>query len=215
MMLFNAVLPEFFIKPSAPVLDGERIQLRIPQKKDWINWHYVREHSRSFLSPWEPGWTEDRLSEEYYYSTLLRNYKKQRRGEGSYFFIILKETNSLIGGINIIHIARGMMQSAFLGYWIGEGYHNNGFMTEAVDLILPYAFEHMGLHRIQAACMPDNLPSCKVLKKTGFREEGIARKLVKINNRWQDHIIYALTQEEWSVGSRRTIPAGQFLRIDT
>jgi ribosomal-protein-alanine N-acetyltransferase len=65
-------------------------------------------------------------------------------------------------------------------------------MTEALYVLFPFAFDRLGLHRIEAACLPHNLASRGLLQKVGFREEGHARQYLRINGSWQDHVLYAL-----------------------
>lgn len=211
-MLFN---PDLWLKPSHKPLESERLFLRLPLPSDWVPWFYLRERSRPFLEPWEPRWPSEKLTKNDYYRRLSNYYKKQRLGMGVYHHIILKETNELVGGLNLLHIMRGALQCASLGYWVGQEFHSNGFMTEAIQTVLPHAYETMGLHRVQAAVIPINEPSVKVLRKCHFVEEGTARKYVKINGRWQDHKIFSLAREEWMDASDMPVVAGKLFQIDT
>ena len=69
-------------------------------------------------------------------------------------------------------------------------------MTEAVGCVLDYAFDTLKLHRVEAACLPSNEASRRLLQKCGFREEGLARQYLKINGRWCDHVTYGILQSD-------------------
>ena len=94
-------------------------------------------------------------------------------------------------------IAPAPFESAYLGYSVSERHNGRGYATEAVRQVLAVAFEELGLHRVQAAVMPINLASIRVLEKAGFREEGLALRYLQINGVWEDHKLFALTAEEW------------------
>ena len=104
----------------------------------------------------------------------------------------LPPPGDLVGGLTLSNVRRGVAQSCSVGYWIGATYANAGYMTEAVRAVIPFAFDQLGLHRLEAACLPPNAASLKLLEKTGFKREGIARRYLKINGVWQDHVLYAL-----------------------
>jgi ribosomal-protein-alanine N-acetyltransferase len=89
-----------------------------------------------------------------------------------------------------------MTQTATIGYWMGERFANRGHMSAAVSALSPFAFTALRLHRLEAACLPHNRASMRLLEKVGFRREGLARGLVCINGRWQDHIVFALLSED-------------------
>ena len=85
-----------------------------------------------------------------------------------------------------------MTQSCTLGYWVGAKYAKQGYMTAAVRAVIPFVFDSLELHRLEAACLPSNTASIKLLEKTGFKREGLARRYLRINGVWQDHLLYAL-----------------------
>src|SRR5947208_1195250 len=100
------------------------------------------------------------------------------------------------GEINLSSIKRGPFQNAYVGYWIDEALAGNGYMPEAVVVLLRFAFEELGLHRVQIAIIPRNRPSRRVVEKLELREEGIAERYLEINGTWEDHVRYAITAEE-------------------
>jgi ribosomal-protein-alanine N-acetyltransferase len=179
----------------ALVLQGNRLTLRPPMAEDWNEWSSLRGDSRAFLTPWEALWHPDALSDAVYTRRLRRAHADWREDEGYSFHIFAK--NKLVGGIGLTQIRRGIAQSGLLGYWIGERYARQGYMTEAVALVLDMAFDKLGLHRVEASCIPDNIASRKLLSNLGFREEGFAHSYLKIAGEWADHILFGITEDEW------------------
>ena len=99
-------------------------------------------------------------------------------------------------GLALANIRRGVAQAGSLGYWIGAPFIQRGYMTAAVRALVPAAFDVLRLHRVEAACIPTNLASVRLLEKTGFRREGYARSYLCINGTWQDHLLYARLQND-------------------
>jgi ribosomal-protein-alanine N-acetyltransferase len=165
--------------------------LRTPQMGDFPQWAGLREQSRAFLTPWEPIWPSDDLTRPAF-RQRLRRYAEDLRADQAYpFFLFRSDDNALVGGLALANIRRGVAQAASLGYWVGEPYVRQGFMTRAVKALVPAAFDLLRLHRIEAACIPTNIASVKLLEKTGFHREGYARQYLCINGIWQDHLLYA------------------------
>ena len=98
----------------------------------------------------------------------------------------------LIGTIGLYQVIRGPRQSALLGYSLDQEHNGKGYMTQAANLVVNYAFDILKLHRIEAGVMPHNIGSIRVLEKAGFHKEGVARKSVEINGRWEDHQMLAI-----------------------
>lgn len=182
---------------TTPRLNGARIYLRAPHADDWREWAELRAMSRAFLQPWEPTWPDDGLTRDHYRRRLRQQMREWRAGEAYSFFMFLRERRHLVGGITLGNIRRGVAQSASIGYWMGEPYAGKGYMKEAVCALLPFVFEELRLHRLEAACLPSNEPSKGVLRAIGFREEGIARQYLRINGVWHDHLLFALVRNDW------------------
>lgn len=128
-----------------------------------------------------------------YQTRLIQRWKQNAEQDSEYQFGIFRnEDHALLGTINLFQVQRGPLQSAFIGYFLDKTQNGKGYMTEAVHLIVDYAFSLLHLHRIEAGVMPHNIGSIRVLEKAGFQKEGLARKNVKINNRWEDHITLAI-----------------------
>lgn len=193
--------PLSFLRPVGaevlPSIVGERVRLRTPTLSDHAEWARLRGESRAFLSPWEPTWPADDLLRSAYRRRLKR-YIREIRADAAYpFFIFLLDTGVLVGGLTFSNVRRGVAQATSLGYWMGERFAGQGLMTDAVRAAVPFAFEALRLHRIEAACLPHNAASIRLLEKVGFRREGYARKFLCIDGAWQDHVLYALVREDW------------------
>jgi len=183
-----------------PVIKGDNVYLRYPRVTDFLAWARLRHESRAFLSPWEPQWTTDELTKGAF-RRRLKKYQRESRLDSAYaFFVFRTEDNSLLGGCTLSNVRRGVTQCCALGYWIGERFARQGYMFDAVKSLIPFIFRTLGLHRIEAACLPSNEPSKSLLKKAGFREEGLARRYLQINGEWQDHVLFALLAEEARLG---------------
>ena len=118
------------------------------------------------------------------------------RDEGFAFLIFDSTSDELLGGLTLGGIRRGVAQAATLGYWMGAPHAGKGRMTRAVAAVTRFGFDTLRLHRIEAACIPDNAPSIALLERNGFRREGFARAYLKINDAWRDHILLALLEGE-------------------
>jgi [ribosomal protein S5]-alanine N-acetyltransferase len=183
--------------PPAPArLSGERVYLRLPEDRDWRPWAELREISREFLLPWEPSWPHDALTREAYRRRLRRYGIDWREDAGYSFFIFQHAGNELIGGVTLGNVRRGVAQTGTLGYWVGRPYARQGYMSESLGMVLAFAYQVLHLHRLEAACLPNNVASQGVLKKLGFRQEGFAEKYLRINGAWCDHLLYALLAAE-------------------
>ena len=172
-----------------PVLKGSSVYLRYPKPGDFSQWSEVRGTSKDFLSPWEPAWAADELTRAAF-RRRLRRYDSEIRNDMAYpFFVFRNADQVLVGGCTLSNLRRGVCQSASLGYWIGESYARQGYTLAAVNIIAPFVFETLGLHRLEAACIPENEPSSRLLRKLGFQEEGRARGYLQIGGEWRDHLV--------------------------
>jgi ribosomal-protein-alanine N-acetyltransferase len=181
-------------------IEGRRTYLRPPRLRDWRPWVALRGESRTFLTPWEPTWPEDALSRAAYLRRLRRQIYEWRQDEGYGFLIFERESRQLIGGIGFSNVRRGVAQSASIGYWIGERFARRGLMTDATAATLAFGFNQLGLHRIEAACLPHNEASQRLLTRLGFTREGHARAYLKIDGDWRDHLLFGLVDTEFHGG---------------
>ena len=179
------------LSEQLPAIVGDSVMLRAPQMADHAEWAALREASREFLTPWEPTWPPDDLTRASF-RRRIRRYAEDQRSDLAYpLFLFRKSDNVLLGGLTLANIRRGCAQAGNLGYWMGAAYSRQGYMPAAVKLVIPFAFDTLRLHRVEAACIPANLASIRLLEKTGFRREGFAREYLCIDGAWQDHLLYA------------------------
>jgi ribosomal-protein-alanine N-acetyltransferase len=179
-----------------PVIEGRNVYLRYPRPADYHAWAALRGESREFLSKWEPVWAEDELTRGAFRRRIKR-YQKETRLDSAYvFFVFRKSDDRLMGGCTLSNVRRGVTQCCALGYWIGARFARQGFMHDALAALVPFVFKTLGMHRIEAACVPENAPSRNLLAKLGFREEGLAKKYLLINGVWADHVLFGLLEDE-------------------
>jgi len=183
-----------------PVIRGHNVYLRYPRVADYLSWSHLRQESREFLTPWEPLWASDELTKGAFRRRIKR-YQKEIRQDSAYaFFVFRSADNMLMGGCTLSNVRRGVTQCCALGYWIGERFARQGYMFDAVQALIPFIFSTLGLHRIEAACLPSNEASKNLLTKAGFREEGTALRYLQINGEWRDHLLFALLEDEARLG---------------
>jgi ribosomal-protein-alanine N-acetyltransferase len=188
----------------------ERLVLRPPRTNDVPEIRRALRVNAAHLRPWSvaPGPGEDPASLASVSRALLQHRREWKRGQT--FVLIITPRNDdrlIIGRIALGGVLRGAFQNAYLGYWIDQQHQGRGLMTEAVQATTSFAFGALGLHRVQAAVMPHNDPSLRVLEKVGYRREGIAERYLCIAGRWEDHVLFAVTAEEWA--ARRIDRAAQ------
>src|SRR5258705_3412991 len=155
-----------------PAITGEGVVLRAPQMSDYAEWAALREGSRDFLTPWEPTWPTDDLTRASFRRRIKRYSEDQRSDLAYAFFIFRKQDNVLVGGLTLANIRRGCAQAGSLGYWMGEAYARPGHMTAAVNAVIPFAFGTMQLHPIEAACIPANVGSVRLVGEHGLKARG-------------------------------------------
>jgi len=176
---------------APPDIDGAGVYLRAPQMADFSEWAALREQSRAFLAPWEPEWPADDLTRGAF-RNRLRRYASEAQEDSGYSFLIFRAGDQvLLGGVTLSNVRRGVAQSANLGYWIGARHARRGYMSAAVAALVPFAHGQLRLRRVEAACLPENAVSVRLLEKLGFKREGYARQYLCIAGKWQDHLLYA------------------------
>ena len=168
---------------------GVKVYLRYLQAKDSAEFIALNNASRKF----HHGLVNPPLDEEGFKKFLARNDSETNES----FVICDNSDNKIVGSITLSQIFLGNFCNAYLGYFIGEKFGGQGFMTEAIELILRYAFKNLKLHRIEANVQPVNLASIAVLRKNGFTKEGFSRRYLKIGKKWRDHERWAIIKEDW------------------
>ncbi len=181
---------------SATFVRGEGVYLRPPEMSDFDQWAALRHLSRIFLTPWEPTWPADDLTRASF-RRRLRRHATEIENDDAYPFLIFRDCDdALLGGLTFGQVKRGVAQAATLGYWMGQPFAGQGWMSRAVRASTSFAFASLRLHRIEAACLPDNEPSIRLLARTNFKHEGLARAYLRINGIWQDHLLFALLESD-------------------
>jgi [ribosomal protein S5]-alanine N-acetyltransferase len=171
------------------MIEGERVFLRPPMKEDQDEYLGVNLRSASF----NQGLASPPTQPEEFDAFLNRC-----RGDADVCFFVCRRTDgAILGTINLSQIFRGGFQSAYLGYQIGAEFAGQGYMTEAIELALHYAFAELKLHRLEANIQPGNVASIALVKRAGFVQEGYSRKYLKICGRWRDHERWAILVDDW------------------
>jgi ribosomal-protein-alanine N-acetyltransferase len=186
--------------PDQPELSGPEHLLRLPHNSDYKQWYRLRSESRSFLQPWEPTWRADELTEASYRARVMRSTQECSAGLAIPMLLFRADDMVLLGGLTIGYIRRGAAQSCMIGYWMGEKHAGKGHMLAALRVAIPYVYGGLQLHRIEAACIPDNWKSIRLLEKAGFEREGLLRKYLKINGEWHDHMMFSRLPEDGEFG---------------
>ncbi len=187
MALLDWIAPESGLR-----VEGEGVLLRPPRANDYAEWRDLRAESRAFLQPWEPTWPADDLSRAAFRRRLLAYARDREAGVAYPFFVFRAADEALTGGITLSNIRRGVAQMGSVGYWCGKPFTRQGLTLSAVRAMSGFAFRTLGLHRLEAACIPDNAPSRRLLRQAGFAEEGFAPAYLKINGGWRDHVLFGL-----------------------
>jgi len=180
----------------------ERLVLRPPRTTDVPAMRTALRKNAAHLRPWSvaqaPG--EDPASLTSVSRAVLRHRREWKAGQAYVLLVAPREHDgAVIGRVALGGVLRGAFQNAYLGYWIDEERQRRGLMTEAVRAATSFAFASAALHRVQAAVMPGNVGSLRVLEKAGYRREGFAERYLCIAGAWEDHVIFAATAEEWRV----------------
>lgn len=177
----------------------ERLTLRMADAGDIPAILRYFNDNRAFLEPWEPRKNERFYTDEFWNEQVRRNQEQYQAGTALRLFIFTRdEPGEVIGTVNFTEIVRLAFQACYLGYSLCESHEGQGYMREALRGAIPYVFGQLRLHRIMANYVPHNRRSGAVLKALGFTVEGFARDYLRINGRWEDHVLTSLTNTEWT-----------------
>ena len=172
-------------------LETARMTLRPPVHGDYTAWSALRHDSQEFLDPWEPTWAMDHLSRKAFTNRVYWAQRSIASGTAVPLFLIRRSDDALLGAITLDNIRRGPAQAGTTGYWIGQAYARQGYMKEAIEAVVHYAFRTLDISRIEAGCLPENTPSRRLLEQCGYKYEGVAQSYLQINGRWRNHVLYA------------------------
>ena len=187
MALLDWIAPESGLR-----IEGQGVVLRPPRGSDFEAWRELRTRSRAFLQPWEPTWPADDLSRAAFRRRLMAYARDRDAGIAYPLFVFRASDEALTGGITLSSIRRGVAQMGSVGYWCGRPFARQGLTLAAVRALSEFAFRTLALHRLEAACIPENDASRRLLAQAGFAEEGFARAYLKINGEWRDHVLFGL-----------------------
>lgn len=166
-----------------------RVYLRAPERSDRVEFTSLMQRSQAFHSPWATAPTDDERFAAY--------LADARRPDFEAMLVCRRADEAIVGFFNLSQIVRRRLQSAYLGYAVGEPFAGQGYMREAIELVLQHAFSEIRLHRIEANIQPGNASSLALARGAGFRREGFSPRYLKIGGRWRDHERWAILVDEW------------------
>jgi ribosomal-protein-alanine N-acetyltransferase len=176
-------------------LIGSKIFIRLFEDRDAEVLLDLYLRNGEFFQKYSPTYADDFYTLDSKRNFISDSIKQSEKGDKYSFGIFIKDNEKLIGGVDLFQIIRGPLQSCLIGYSLDKQYNGNGYVTEAVSLAVEFAFNKINLHRVEAGVMPSNTASMRVLEKVGFHKEGIAKKSVKLNGKWEDHQILAIISD--------------------
>lgn len=184
-------------------LTGAKVRVRQIGPGDAAGMLRLYLDNREFFHPWEPERPSDFFTLDRQRELIEREIADRRLGIRE-VFAIRDDSNEIVGRIALNDVVRGVFQNAHLGYDVAEKVNGRGYATEAVRLVVGFAFSDLALHRVQAATMLANTRSRRVLENAGFRREGTALRYLRIAGAWQDHYLFGVTAEEWDTETGET-----------
>ncbi|MCU0831826.1 MAG: GNAT family N-acetyltransferase [Rhizobiaceae bacterium] len=195
--------------PRGPVLSGQGVMLRLPEKRDHAAWAALRAESEAELRPYEPRWSDTELTKAAFGARVKAAQRLAQDGVSFQFLVFDRRGEPLFGGVTLGQIRRGAAQSAQIGYWLGTRHHGAGHMSDAVVTVLRFAFHTLCLHRVEAACIAGNTKSIALLERCGFTHEGTARAYLEIDGHRRDHELYACLASDVGLGRSGGPPAAR------
>lgn len=182
--------------PLDTLITTERLVLSAARRSDYADWARLRGASRAYIEPWEPLWPVDALTRKDWHRRLSAWNAAWKAGTAYVFLSRRMSDNALLGGLSLTHVRPWPAECASLGYWQGATFEGQGFMREAVRAVCGWAFSELGLRRIEAGIVPENVRSRRVLEGAGFAEEGRAASYLEINGVRRDHILFGLVRPD-------------------
>jgi ribosomal-protein-alanine N-acetyltransferase len=180
------------------LVQSERLLLRLPEDGDVSEVVRYYRDNREHLQPWSPRFPAEIFEPKYWIDQVSERRAELEIGLGARAFIFRKDDPaSVIGNISLNQVQRGPAQYCLLGYSLAAGAQGHGYMVEAVGAAVGYAFGVLRLHRVMANYMPHNVRSAAVLRRAGFTVEGYAHDYIRINGRWEDHVLTGIVNPHW------------------
>ena len=175
--------------PGFPEIVTPRLKLWMPPGLQGDRALAYFSKNREHLEPWEPARPDGFYSRGFWEVRLEQNRDEYAAGTSMRLFV--EYEGHFIGTCNFSNIVRGAFQACHLGYAVAADRQGKGLMFEALNAALPFAFEHLGVHRIMANYQPHNLRSGRLLRRLDFVVEGYARDYLFIGGAWRDHVLTA------------------------
>lgn len=186
------------MEPKLPRFDTPRLVIRMAMPPDAAAIAAFLNEEREFLAPFEPPRAPEYFSEDYWRIQCVRQVQEFLDGRSLRLWLFdAQRPDWVLGRVGLSRIERGGFHACNLGYALRQREQGKGLMHEALNAVLAFAFDTMGLHRIEANYMPHNERSGRVLQRLGFVREGLAHEYLHINGKWQDHVLTALTNRHW------------------
>lgn len=182
------------MRVPVPTRRGSRVHLALPHRRDERDVLALNRRSRAFHAPWA---MPPRTSAQF-----ARYLARCQAPDFIGLLIRRSEDHTLLGSVELSQIVRGRFQSAYLAYQIGAPFARQGYMTEALGLVLQYVFRQLRLHRLEANIQPTNTASIGLVERLGFHLEGYSPRYLKLGGRWRDHQRWAILAEGWRAGVR-------------
>jgi ribosomal-protein-alanine N-acetyltransferase len=170
--------------------------LRPLKIRDGKVWQEIRSRNQNWMQEWEATPPVPAIEPAPTFKQSTKNLLRDA-AEGRSMPFVVEYHDQFVGQVNVSDIVYGSLRGAHFGYWIDQNYAGRGIMTSAVALVTDHLFNNVGLHRIEVAIRPENEPSNKLVKRLGFKFEGIRPKFLHINNDWRDHNIYVMFSEDF------------------
>jgi ribosomal-protein-serine acetyltransferase len=171
-------------------LESSRLTLGPIEASDAQELWLAIEGSRAHLEPWLP-WVPFNTDADASYRYADASASDWDQGRACRFTIRQRSTRALLGVVGLEAFAH-LHQSVELGYWLRKEATGQGTMTEASRLVLAWCFGKMSVHRVRVAAATDNHPSLAVIRRLGFRFEGISRDAERCHGRWLDHAVFGM-----------------------
>jgi [ribosomal protein S5]-alanine N-acetyltransferase len=179
-------------------IQGDKIYIRFLEEKDVEAYTNLQVKNKEFFRKYVTTRTDEFYTLEFQKQLIKNNIHAREKDEKYVFGIFEMDTDKLVGNVALTEIFRGPLQSCYIGYYLDLECNGKGYMSEAVKLSVAFGFDELHLHRIEAGVMPHNTGSIRVLEKAGFQKEGIARRNVNINGKWEDHQVLAIIEDDYA-----------------
>lgn len=172
------------------------MQIRLTRPADAALLATYHNHNATHFGPWEPDREYNYYSERQLRKRLRQLDKDHRRGSAAIFIALNDREDEILAHCSLTNILYGPMRACYMGYGVSKDYEGQGIMFRLCEEVIDYAFNQLHLNRIMANYMPGNRRSAALLERLGFKVEGTAMRYLKINGKWEDHVLSSLLNPE-------------------